>query len=90
MGAELNYDNHDKNILAIFKAFKKWPLSLESPLHTIDVITNHKVLEYLASTEVLTCYQARCSEYLSAFNLVVRFRPQKLGEKLDSLTRRIH
>jgi hypothetical protein len=37
---------------------------------------------------MLTRRQARWSEYLSAFNMVIRFRPGKLGEKPDSLTRR--
>jgi hypothetical protein len=88
-GAELNYDTHDKELLAIFEAFKKWRHYLETPRHTVDVITDHKNLEYFTSTKVLTRRQARWSEYLSSFNLIVRFRPGKLGEKPDSLTRRV-
>jgi len=38
---------------------------------------------------MLTRRQARWSEFLSAFNMVIRFRPGKLGEKPDSLTRRV-
>ena len=38
---------------------------------------------------MLSRRQARWSEYLSAFNMVGRFRPGKLGEKPDSLTRRV-
>ena len=87
-GAELNYDTHDKELLAIFEAFKGWRHYLESPHHVIDVVTDHKNLEYFSSTKVLSRRQARWSEYLSAFNMVVRFRPGKLGEKPDSLTRR--
>ena len=37
---------------------------------------------------MLTHRQARWSEYLSAFNLTIRFRPGKLGAKPDALTRR--
>jgi len=88
-GAELNYDTHDKELLAIFEAFKTWRHYLESPHHTIDVITDHKNLEYFLTTKTLTRRQARWSEYLSAFNMVVRFRPGKLGEKPDSLTRQV-
>ena len=88
-GAELNYDTHDKELLAIFEAFKTWRHYLESPHHTIDVIMDHKNLEYFSTTKTLTRHQARWSEYLSAFNMVVRFRPGKLGEKPDSLTRRV-
>ena len=54
----------------------------------MDVITDHKNLEYFSTTRLLTRRQARWSEFLSQFNLVVRFRPGKLGTKPDSLTRR--
>ena len=87
-GAELNYDTHDKELLAIFEAFKTWRHYLESLHHTIDVLTDHKNLEYFSTTKTLSRRQARWSEYLSAFNMVIRFRPGKLGEKPDSLTRR--
>ena len=88
-GAELNYNTHDKELLAIFEAFRTWHHYLESLHHMIDVITNHKNLEYFLSTKTLSRHQACWSEYLSAFNMVVRFRPGKLGEKPDSLTRRM-
>ena len=38
-------------------------------------------------TKILMRRQARWSEYLSAFNLVIRFRPGKLGTKPNTLTR---
>ena len=88
-GAELNYDTHYKEFLAIFEAFKTWRHYLESPHYTIDVITDHKNLEYFSITETLYRRQAQWSEYLFVFNMVVRFRPGKLGEKPDSLTRRM-
>ena len=86
-GAKLNYDTHDKELLAIFEAFKNWHHYLESPHHTVDMVTDHKNLKYFSTMKVLSCRQARWSEYLSAFNMVVCFRPGKLGEKPDSLTR---
>jgi len=54
-GAELNYDTHDKELLAIFDAFKTWCHYLELLHHTIDMVTNHKNLEYFSSTKVLSC-----------------------------------
>jgi len=54
-GVELNYDTHDKELLAIFNAFKTWHHYLELPHHTINVVTNHKNLEYFFSTKVLSC-----------------------------------
>jgi hypothetical protein len=38
-GAELNYDDHDKELLAIFEAFKHWRHYLEGPASPIDVVT---------------------------------------------------
>jgi len=84
---ELNYDVHDKELLAIFEAFKIWRHYLEGSASPIDVVMDHKNLEYFSTTKILTCRQARWSEYLSQFNLVIRFRPGRLGTKPDALTR---
>lgn len=85
---ELNYDVHDKELLAIYEAFRAWCHYLEGSSHPIDVITDHKNLEYFSTTKLLTRRQARWSEYLNAFNMVIRFRPGRLGTKPDALTRR--
>ena len=87
---ELNYDIHDKELLAIHEAFKSWHHYLEDSAAPVDVVTNHKNLEYkyFVTTKLLTRRQAHWSEFLSQFNMVVHFRPRKLGAKLDSLTRR--
>ena len=85
---ELNYDTHDKELLAIFEAFKVWRHYLEGSEHVVDVVTDHKNLEYFATTKMLTRRQARWSEYLSSFNILIRFRPGRLGAKPDALTRR--
>jgi len=85
---ELNYDTHDKELLAIFEAFKIWQHYLEGLAYPIDVVTDHKNLEYFSTTKVLTRKQAQWSEYLSQFNLVIRFRLGHLSTKPDALTRR--
>ena len=85
---ELNYDVHDKELLAIYDAFKHWRHYLEGSPIPIDVVTDHKNLEYFSTTKVLTRRQVRWSEFLSPFNMVIRFRPGKLGAKPDALTRR--
>ena len=85
--SERNYDTHDKELLAIHEAFKVWRHHLEGSPHPIEVFTDHKNLEYFTSSKMLTRRQARWSEYLSAFNLSLRFRPGKLGAKPDALTR---
>ena len=56
---ELNYDVHDKELLAIFEAFKIWQHYLEGSTSPIDIVTDHKNLEYFSTTKILTCWQAR-------------------------------
>ena len=80
--AELNYDTHDKELLAIFEAFEKWHHYLEGSGTLIDMVTDHKNLEYFTTTKLLTRHQARWSEFLSQFNMIIRFRSGKLGTKL--------
>ena len=70
---ELNYDTHDKELLAIFEAFKSWRHYLEGPAFLVDVVTDHKNLEYFSTSKVLTHRQVRWSEYLCQFNLIIRF-----------------
>ena len=76
---ELNYDIHNKELLAIFDVFKTWRHYLEGAPLTIDVVTDHKNLEYFATTKVLTRRQVRWSEYLCHFNMVICFRPGTRG-----------
>ncbi|MBW0574996.1 hypothetical protein O181_114711 [Austropuccinia psidii MF-1] len=57
--AELNYKIHDRELLGIVWALKRWRaflLSLSSPF---EVLTNHSSLQYFMSSKVLTCCQAR-------------------------------
>ncbi|KIN98932.1 hypothetical protein M404DRAFT_30899 [Pisolithus tinctorius Marx 270] len=83
---ELNYDTHNKELLAIFEAFWTWHHYLEGSASPVDVVTDHKNLEYFSTSKVLTHCQARWSEFLSQFNMVIRFRPGKLGAKPNALT----
>ena len=84
---ELNYDTHDKGLLTIFEAFRSWRHYLEGSASPVDVVTDHKNLVYFSTSKVLTQRQARWSEYLSQFNLVIHFHPSKLGAKPDALTK---
>ena len=57
-GPELNYDVHDKELLAIFKVFKQWRHYLEGSAEPIDIVTDHKNLEYFSTMKLLTQRQA--------------------------------
>jgi hypothetical protein len=85
---ELNYDTHDKELMAIYEAFKAWRHYLEGTEVPIDVVTDHKNLEYFCTTRILSRRQAWWSTFLSGFNIDIRFRPGCLGTRPDALTRR--
>jgi len=55
---ELNYNIHDKELLAIFETFKIWQHYLEGPAYPINIVTDYKNLEYFSTTKVLTQRQA--------------------------------
>ena len=86
--AECNYEIYDKELMAIVRAFEEWRPELEGSSTPIDVITDHKNLEYFMSTKQLSRRQARWSEFLSRFNYHITYRPGKAGGKPDALTRR--
>ena len=50
---ELNYDIHNKELLTIFKAFKIWWHYLKGLAYPINIVTDHKNLEYFSTTKVL-------------------------------------
>ena len=48
---ELNYDTHDKELLAIFEAFRTWCHYLEGSATLVDVVMDHKNLEYFSTSK---------------------------------------
>jgi len=73
IAVELNYNTHDKKLLAIFEAFKIWQHYLKGLVYSIDIVADHKNLEYFFTTKMLTQRQAQWSKYFSQFNLAIRF-----------------
>ncbi|MBW0519290.1 hypothetical protein O181_059005 [Austropuccinia psidii MF-1] len=85
--AELNYEIHDKELLAIVWAPKRWRaflLSLSSPF---EVLTNHSSLQYFMSSKVFTCLRARWAEFLSEFNFSNTYCPGPLATLPDAFSR---
>ena len=53
----------------------------------IQVITDHKNLEYFMTTKKLNRRQARWAAYLANFNLKIQYRPGSYNSRADALTR---
>ena len=50
---ELNYDIHDKELLAIVEALKTWRVYLEGPKFPVKIYSDHKNLLYWNTTKTL-------------------------------------
>jgi len=51
--AELNYNIYDKELFAIFEAFKIWQHYLEGLAYLVDIVMDYKNLEYFSTTKIL-------------------------------------
>jgi transposase InsO family protein len=85
--AESNYEIYDKELMAIVRAFEEWRPELEGSPEPIDVVTDHRNLEYFMTSKQLSRRQARWSEFLSRFDFVIKYRPGS-QYRADGLSRR--
>ena len=88
--AKINYEIHNKELLAIVDSFQEWRHFLEGAQHPIIVHTDHKNLEYFMSAKVLNRRQARWSILLSHFNFIITYRPGSQQVHSDALSRRTY
>jgi hypothetical protein len=66
--AECNYDIYDKERMAIIKALEEWRPECEGAAYPLQLITDHKILEYFMTKKLLNRRQARWSEFLTLFD----------------------
>ena len=86
--AECNYPIHDKELLAIIRAFEEYRAELEGLANPTQVYSDHKALEYFMTTKNLSTRQARWAELLSRYHFKIIYRAGKANQKADALTRR--
>jgi hypothetical protein len=86
--AECNYEIYDKELLAIIRYFEQWRAELQSVESSINVLTDHKSLEYFMTIKKLNKRQTRWAEFLAEFDFKIVYQSEKKNDKADSLTRR--
>jgi transposase InsO family protein len=87
VGSEMNYPIHDKELLAIIASLQHWRPHLAGTPEPIQVLSDHRALEYFMTTKALTARQARWAEILSEYNFLIRYKPGT-ANRADALTRR--
>ena len=87
-GPELNYDIHDKELLAIVEALKEWRVYLEGSKYPIQIFTDHKNLLYWTTTKQLNRRQTRWAELLASYNFKINHVRGTENGRADALSRR--
>jgi len=85
---EINYEIHDKELLAIVDAFKHWRRYCQGATHQVQVLLDHHNLEYFTTTKVLNRRQARWAQELARIDFKIFYRPGSQNGKTDALSRR--
>ena len=85
--AEINYDIHDKEMLAVVSCLKFWAPELKA-CGPFTIWTDHKNLEYFMTKRQLTERQIRWWETLALFQFSLTYRPGIEAILPDALSRR--
>jgi len=74
--------------MAIIKALEEWRPECEGAAYPLQLITDHKNLEYFMMKKLLNRRQARWSEFLTRCDYTIVYRPGKSNGKAETLMRR--
>ncbi|QRW15700.1 Retrotransposable element Tf2 protein [Rhizoctonia solani] len=85
--AKKNYDIFDKELLVVIRAFKEWRHLLEGSELPIQVLTDHKNLEYFSMSQSLNKCQIQWANFLVDYNFQIIYRPGAQNKKADILSR---
>lgn len=83
--AQLNYPVHEKELLSIVRALKKWRMELLGTPFT--VYTDHRTLERFMTQRELSRRQARWQEFFAQYDFVIQYIPGEDNTVADALSR---
>ena len=75
MPSEINYNIHNKELLAVVDLFCNMHTWVLGSLVPISVICDYKNLEYFMSSQVFNCRQAQWAMFLSNFDFHLTWGP---------------
>ena len=85
--AERNYGIPDKEALAMVKGLQNWRHWLERTQLPVQILTNHKNLEYFAKPRILNRRQMRWLELLTHYFYETFYQPGDKNCAADALSR---
>jgi len=84
---ERNYEIHEKELLAILEAFKKWRHYLVEADKPVTAYTDHQNLQNFLTTKVWNQRQIRWAQRLVDYYFKIVYHQGKRGGKPDALSR---
>ena len=84
--AEMRYETHDGELLAIVEAFKTWRHYLEGCKHEVLMLTNHNNLRRFMDTKSLSSRQVRWAQELSRYHFRINYYQGKANGAADALS----
>ena len=87
IAAKFNYEIYDKKLLIIVRVFEKWRSKLKEFKFFIEVISNHKNLEYFMFFKFFNRRQVRWFEFFFKFDFRIIYRSNKQNNAADVLSR---
>ena len=85
--AEIWYETHDQELLAIVEAFKTWRHYLEGCKFEVLVLTNHNKLCRFMDNKSLSSRQVRWAQKLFWNHFRINYRQEKANSAADALSR---
>jgi hypothetical protein len=86
--AEQNYGILDKEALAIVKGLQNWRHWLEQTRLLVQILTDHKNLEYFVRPHILNRHQMCCLEMLMHYNYEIHYCPGNKNCVANALSQR--
>ena len=84
--AEMQYETHDGELLAIVESFKTWRHYLEGCKHEVLVLTDHNNLCQFMDTKSLSSRQIRWAQELSRYHFRIDYRQGKANGAANALS----
>ena len=85
--AKRNYHATNLEMLAIIFALIEWRHYLLDASHPVEILTDHKNLEFFCKPQDLSCHQARWQQILQEYHLVISHHSGKTNSA-DPLSKR--
>lgn len=87
-GAEMNYEIHDKELLAVVACMKEWDAELRGLSEPFTILSDHMNLKYFLTTKRLTERLIRWAEFMSRSRYNLQYRKGEDNRCPDALSRK--